>query len=361
MRVYFTSSQIQGCYAVRCLYPLIANGWDGDQTTIYPEQKTPEDKSRASNHADVAVFHRPDQPQHKEIAMLLKQAGKKIVFDNDDTYMDDGGFRFSEFMDEERLSRGMARVQNTLVDFIKISDLVTCSTEMLATEYRKLHDKVVVLPNCIDPFYFNEPLKNETNKVRIGIVGSLFATKDIELIEPIIRHYLNREDVQLVIFSLPPPDQDELNRKLYKEEYKFLDEIMKANNVQWVPFVMFSEYYDTLNELRLDISIIPRAETYFNKCKSNIKFIEMSMFEVPVIAQGFTNNDSPYEHGDDPKHMVIVKDNDKWIEAIETLVKDKDKRVELGKKAREYVLKTYNIEDHAQKWVEAYEKIYENN
>lgn len=361
MRVYFTSSSIQGCYAVRCLYPLMANGWDGDQTTIYPDHKTPENKSLASQSADIAVFHRPDQPHHKDIALLLKQAGKKIVFDNDDTYLDDGGFKFSEFMDEERLSRGMSKVQNTLTEFIKISDMVTCTTETLAKEYRKLHNNVVVLPNCIDPFYFNEPLRNENSKVRIGIVGSLFATKDIDTIEPIIRHFLNREDVELVVFSLPEKDQDELNRKLYKEEYKLIDEMLKSKNVIWQPFVMFSEYYDTLNELRLDIAIIPRALTYFNKCKSNIKFIEMSMFEIPVIAQGFPDNDSPYEYGDDPKHMIIVKDNEKWIEEIEKLVKDKDKRLEMGRQAKEYVLKTYNIEDNAQKWVEAYEKLYENN
>lgn len=360
MRVYFTSSNIQGCYFVRALLPLQANGWDGDQTSIRPEHKTPEDKAKASQHADISVFHRPDQPDHKKIAMLLKQAGKKIVFDNDDTYLDDGGFRFNEYMDKERLERGMKRVQNTLADFISISDLVTCSTEYLAEEYRKIHNNVIVLPNCVDPFYFDEPLRNENGKVRIGIVGSLMATKDIELIEPIIRHFLNRPDVEIVIFSLPPDTQDEMNRQLYKEEYAFIDEIMKADNIIWQPFVMFDEYYETLNDLRLDMAIIPRAETYFNKCKSNIKFLEMSMFEIPVIAQSFSDGTSPYEvDKEDAEHMILAKDN--FIEEMEKLIANKELRLKMGKEARKYVEEKYNIENNAHLWLKAYETLYDKN
>ena len=44
--------------------------------------------------------------------------------------------------------------------------------------------------------------------------------------------------------------------------------------------------------------LIPRGENYFNRCKSNIKFLEASMCEIPVIAQSFTTNDSPYDELD---------------------------------------------------------------
>lgn len=360
MRVYYISSSLQGCYFVRCLLPLMANGWDGDQTTIFPEMKTAEDKAQAAQYADVVVFHRPEHEDKLKIARLLKQAGKKIVYDNDDTYKDDGGFKFNEFMDEERVKRGMKRVSDQLDAFIKEADLVTCTTEYLAEEYRQINPNVVVLPNCVDPFYFPEPLKNDTDKVRIGFVGSVVATADFELVIPIIKHFLGRKDVEIVILSLPPKEHDDISRKLYKEEYETLDSFANYDNVEWQPFVMNSEYYDTLNELKLDISIIPRADTYFNRCKSNLKFLEMSMLEIPCIAQGFPDGKSPYEvNPEDAKHMVIVKDNSKWIEEIEKLIADKDKRREIGKKAREYVLKNYDINDKAHLWEEAYTKLYE--
>lgn len=355
MRVYYISSGLQGCYTVRCLLPLVENGWDGDQTSINLDAKTPEDKSKAAQAADVVVFHRPDTPEKLELARLLKQIGKKIVFDNDDTFKDDGGFKFNEYMNEERMKKGLARINENIDQFIQEADLVTCSTEFLKKEYQDLNKNVVVLPNCVDPFLFDEPLRNETNKVRIGIVGSIAVTSDLDVCKPIISHFQGRDDVTLVLFSLPPAKHDKITRELYADEYAFLDNI----DIEWKPFVDMQDYYATLNELKLDIMIIPRADTYFNRCKSNLKFLEASMLEIPVIAQGFPDNNSPYEvNPEDAKHMVIVKDNSKWIEEIENLIANKEKRIEMGKKAKEYVEETYSIEKNAHKWNEVYKSLF---
>lgn len=360
MRVYYISSGLQGCYAVRCLFPLMANGWDGDQTSISIDQKTPENKSIASQQADVVVFHRPETKDKLEIARMLKGIGKKIVFDNDDTFKDNGGYRFNEYMDKKRFEQGMETLDTHIDTFVKEADLVTCSTEFLAEEYRKIHNNVVVLPNCIDPFYFDEPLRNENGKTRIGIVGSMGVTADLDVCKPIIKHFRDREDIEIVLYSLPVHREDNITRELYSEEYKFLDTLKEYTNVIWQPFTDFQNYYDILNQLRLDIAIIPRADNYFNRCKSNLKFLEMSMLEIPCISQGFPDGQSPYERDpEDAKHQIIVKDN--WIEAIEGLAQDKEKQREMGRKAREYVEQKYNIEKNAHKWEEAYQTLFKNN
>lgn len=355
MRVYYINSGLQGCYTVRCLLPLVENGWDGDQTSINLDTKTPEDKSKAAQAADVVVFHRPDTPEKLELARLLKKIGKKIVFDNDDTFKDDGGFKFNEYMNEERMKKGLKRINENIDQFIQEADLVTCSTEFLKKEYQELNKNVVVLPNCVDPFLFDEPLRNKTDKVRIGIVGSIAVTSDLDVCKPIISHFQGRDDATLVLFSLPPAKHDKITRELYADEYVFLDNV----DIEWQPFVDMQDYYTTLNELKLDIMIIPRADTYFNRCKSNLKFLEASMLEIPVIAQGFPDNNSPYEvNPEDAKHMIIVKDNSKWIEEIENLIANKEKRIEMGKKAREYVEQTYSIENNAHKWAEVYKSLF---
>lgn len=358
MRVYYISSGLQGCYVARCLMPLTANGWDGDQTSISLDSKTPENKSLAAQNADVVVFHRPDDPRKLELAKLLKQQGKKIVFDNDDTYREDSVVKLNEFLDNELYRVRFDEKNKVINEFIKMADLVTCSTECLAEEYREISpDNVVVLPNCIDPFYFEEPLRNEGDKVRIGVVGSIGVTDDLWEFEKIIPPLLNRDDIELVFFSLGEKGINKMVDEIYDEEYKFLDKLQKANNVIWQPFVDMQDYYDTLNELRLDIMLIPRADNYFNRCKSNLKFLEASMFEIPVIAQGFKDGKSPYQvNPEDAKHMIIVDDN--WQEAIEKLVKDKELRREMGRKAREYVINNYDIEKNAHKWEEAYQSMF---
>ena len=357
MRIYFVDSGLRGCYTVRCLLPLIENGWDGDVTSlIQTTEKTPEQKKDGVINADIVVFHRPEHPDKLKLARYLKQIGKKIVFDNDDTYKDNEQVKLNKYMNKERVDRGLKAINEQIDLFIKEADLVTASTEFLAEEYRKLHDKVIVLPNCVDPFLFDEPIRNEGDKVRIGITGSVGLTSDLDILKPIIEHYQEDPRVQIVFFSLHNKnDQTKMVREIYVGEYEILESF---KNIEWHPLVPAHEYYDKLNSLALDIQIIPRVDTYFNKCKSNLKFLESSMFEIPVVAQGFKDCNSPYQGKDEP-YLLIANNTEEFITQIDKLITDKELRREMGRKAREYVEKEYSIENNAHLWEEAYQTIYE--
>ena len=98
------------------------------------------------------------------------------------------------------MKQGLKKLNDHTDEFIALADLVTCSTEFLANEYRKINPNVIVLPNYIDPFYFPEPLRNEDDVVRIGVTGSVGITSDVEVLTPIINHYKNDKRVKLVLF-----------------------------------------------------------------------------------------------------------------------------------------------------------------
>jgi hypothetical protein len=122
---------------------------------------------------------------------------------------------------------------------------------------------------------------------------------------------------------MPPQNQDKKTRELYKEEYKFWESV----NVEWQPFVNAEDYYETLNDLKLDFVIIPRADNYFNRCKSNLKFLENSMLEIPSICQAFDTGDSPYQQNPaDKDYLLLANKYDEWIEQIEKLINDKEYR-----------------------------------
>jgi glycosyltransferase involved in cell wall biosynthesis len=293
-------------------------------------------------------------PDKLKLAKYLKQLGKKIVFDNDDTYKDNEQVKLNKYMHQERVDRGLKAINGSIDAFIKEADLVTASTEFLAQEYRKLHDKVIVLPNCIDPFLFDEPLRNDGDKVRIGITGSVGVTSDLDILKPIIEHYQDDPRVQIVFFSLyGGGDQTKLVREIYVGEYEILNSF---RNIEWQPLVPAQEYYDVLNELRLDIQIIPRVDTYFNKCKSNIKFMESSMFEIPVIAQGFKDGNSPYQGKDEP-YLLIANNTNEFITQIEKLIANKELRREMGTQSSGICGEGYSIENNAYKWEDAYKTL----
>jgi glycosyltransferase involved in cell wall biosynthesis len=353
MKVYYIDSGLEGCYLVRCLLPLQENGWDGDRTSLLPEPpKTPYDRARGVEAADVVVFHRPQDKPRMELIKKLQAEGKKVVVDNDDTLKHDGNFRFNEQFNRERIARGMKNLNETMDEFIA---QVTTSTEFLAAEYRKLNPNVIVLPNCIDPFLYDEPLKDESDVLRIGITGSIAVTADIDVVEPIVRHFQGNKRIKFVLFSLPPAGQDTSMREMYQEEYKFWEEV----DVEWQPFVPTDQYFETLNSLRLDLMIMPRADNYFNRCKSNIKFLEASMLKIPCIGQAFDDGLSPYQvDAGDAFHMALAGSPEAFIETIVLMQYRPELRKRMGERAYKYVGEKYDIATKGHLWKEAYETLF---
>lgn len=127
-------------------------------------------------------------------------------------------------------------------------------------------------------------------------------------------------------------------------------------NVEWHPVVHVTEYMMTVANLALDVAIIPRKDHYFNYCKSNLKFLDMSLLRIPVIAQGFPNGLSPYQGIDEP-YMTVVTDNSTWYNTI-VEVKEKHSNYKLlANKAHDYVLENYNIIHYAATWQKTIEDL----
>ena len=350
-KVYFVGGHYLGCYYVRCFLPLLYNGWMGNYAGLEPDLKPIAQQLSEMRNSDIIVFHRADTIEHHKVAIELKRLGKKIVFDNDDTFNLDKTHAFYN-LDDKGFKKNV-KMKNLLINnFIKNCDLVTTSTEFLAEEYRKISKNVVVLPNCVNPEDWDEPLRNEDERVRVGIVGSTAYYHDFDIIKKEIRALYNDKRIKLVLFGLHSPKtrkENPLVSKVHLKEYGFWDDMPDIEHVSWCEMV---DYFTILNELKLDMMLIPRRESYFNKAKSNVKFLEAAMCEIPVITNYFKG--SPYEHDIDGTNGLMIKKD--WIGAVETLM-DKDVRRQMGANARAYVLANYNIKDKAHLWADAYETI----
>jgi glycosyltransferase involved in cell wall biosynthesis len=336
MKTFYVINRYDGCYYVRCLLPQRHNGWNGSLNTLYDSIDRLREAKECIN-SDVVVFHRPDSDERIEAMKILKQMGKLVVFDNDDTYKVDDKM--------ERIGVNFNQTAKKLDEAMEVADLITCSTEFLAKEYREKHKNVVVLPNCVDEFYWSEPLKNNSDKIRVGIVGSTTFNDDFLPAQELLK-YLSKDDrFQLVMFGVPPRvKMNNEQRKHFKKDLHFWEQM----NVEWCPFVPMFDYFDTLNELRLDVMIIPRRDNYFNRCKSNIKWLEASMLEIPVIAQDF--EDSPYRSIQHGKTGYLTSD---WN--VKDLLLNRKELRKIGNNAKKYVLNNYNISKKANLWIDAYQ------
>lgn len=353
--VFTINSGYDGCNYVRIYLPTIHNGFKTDKPSRSEDRVSIQNIKQELLNADVVVFHRAEEQEYHNLARMLKLAGKKIVMDNDDTFKLEDSHPLTQFNPDGTAQDNLQRRSDNIDEFMRMCDLVTTTTKTLAEEYKKQNANVAILPNYVDPDDWDEPLRNEGSKVRIGLVGSAAMEYDYLHLKDIIRELSERDDVEIVMFGLGDKKHRKKNpnvTKVFHDEYKFWDSI-KMEHFPWVKNYLYQE---TLNEMRLDIMLIPRKDNYFNRCKSNVKFLEAAMCEIPVIAQSF--EDGPYEEIINGETGVLIKDNNDWRDAIEMLIKDKDLRRKIGKNAREYVLKNYDIKDHYQEWSEAYNKLF---
>ncbi len=344
MKVYNVWSRYGGCGYVRQYIAGRVNGYDGDYIELGVERSAKE-RGLGALKADIVVFHRPDDPQKHKAAELLKSIGKKIVFDNDDTILIDDRDNISKFM----------QYQDDLMGKMPMYDLVTCSTEFLKKEYEKYNDNVAILPNCIMPDDYPDSIQKHTSsKIRIGLVGSVLYQDDREVLQPILEKISNNKDIQLVIFGMSKEKLTDKLENFYKSDLLFWREL---KNLEWVSSVPIKYYIKTLHSLNLDFMIAPRKDNYFNRCKSNLKYLEASMLRIPFIGQSFSDGNSPYDKDLNGENGILCNTLNEWESAINALCNDKEKRLKIGNNAYDYVLKNYNIYDKAILWNNVYKQL----
>jgi len=345
-KIYFIPGDYDGCFYYRTYLPCVYGNMGFPKSRIFSDLDK-ELMFLEAMEADIIVMQRPNDIRRYEIAKLLKIKGKKIIFENDDTYLPDKGVPLSMLANDKQ--REIAKKMNeSLYKTIKISDGVIASTEFLADEYRKLNKNVVVLKNCIDPLDSITKKENKTGKFRVGFIGSVSSNDDYTHIKDDIKKLDNRGDITIVVFGVK---QYKTNNVCigYKDDHDFWSSL---KNVEWQSFVPITDYYNTIANLALDLVIIPRKDSYFNRCKSNLKFLEASLLKIPVLAQGFKDGKSPYQSD---KYLTIEYDD--WYNRIVEIKENYHKYAKQAESAYNYVIKNYNINDYAEKWKSTIEKL----
>lgn len=345
MKILFANGQYPFCYYYRGFLPAVYSNNLAVKDFVAKNGKYSSEKIiEQAKEADVIVFQRPTDENIVELASLLKKQGKKVIFENDDTY---SGIPL-ERLDNQKQVELAKKMAKNLENVLRIADGAIASTEILANEYRKVNPNTVVLKNCIDPLDEFICKKNTTGKFRVGFIGSVTSNDDYIHIKEQIRKLDERGDITLVVMGVKRADGSYL--PTMQEDADFWGSL---KNVEWHTYVHVTEYMMALSRLALDLAIIPRKNHYFNWCKSNLKFLEMSLLKIPVLAQGFEF--SPYN--EDKDYLTLVEDDSTWYDMVIQIKDNHEKYVSLAQKAHDYVLENYNIKLYAQEWVRQIEKL----
>lgn len=267
----------------------------------------------------------PDAVLFDVMTFVQQKYGTKFVLDTDDDvfHIPSDNSIWS--------SAGFDGVQD-LKYIVKEAPYVVTSSENLKAEFDRQRDgkPTYLLPNYIGSD-FKHPKFINKDKIVISFFGSITHRKDltdtgfVEALGQIMHKYKNVyvETVGCNISTYLPKQRYSHNPG--KPGQAYIDEVWPSINC--------------------DIAVAPLRDNQFNRCRSNIKWLEASMIPAAFVASNIPPYKGSVESG--KTGLLVNNDSESWFEALEALVTDKTLRQNLAKAANKEVIKNWTIEN---KW-----------
>lgn len=224
---------------------------------------------------------------------------------------------------------------NSLLDYIE---------EMINFKYMESEVEYVSLPNLLSDSIIDDIKKienNEKGKIKIGIISNGSHYGDMNAFKKVLIEINNKykNKVEIIIFGWN--GKNGISNALQGVSFTF----EKPVNI--------FDYFRKLNNLKLDMALIPIADIPFNTAgKSPHKYLEYSAFAIPVIAKDLL----PYnEVIIDSETGLLAKEKKNWIELIDMLINDEEKRIAIGETARADVWENYSFtKKNLELWTETF-------
>lgn len=300
----------------------------------------------------IFVFHRTMQtPAISKLIEKIKQQKGEIIFDTDDLVFDvkyiqqTDHYKNMSFFEKKQYTKGIG--EDILKDpYVKVC---TTSTQFIAKKLKEYQKKVFVTTNKLSQDWLDladilledkstprtvlEGAKEVSEdgprpSVRIGYFsGTIGHNKDFATIADALIEILEKYS-QVEIFLVGPLV---LEKKFDKYEQRFVRSA----------YVSREKHFK--NIFSCDIILAPlEMGDDFSEGKSELKFSEAGLLEVPTVAvrnQTFSGAISDGENG------FLADYKEEWVEKLARLITEKDLRIAMGKKAREKTLQDYTTKN----------------
>lgn len=282
--------------------------------------------------ADVIVIQRALHEYFLQWIPAMQAQGKKIIYDLDDTLWD---IPSSNLAHRHYPPRELRKVDAV----IKLVDCITTSTVPLGDFMHKRFNKpTFIVPNKLwmSELGFDGD-KKKNDKIKIGWAGSYTHAGDFD-------NYLVR------VMNDLPFDKVEFYTMGYTPQF------FKQKSIS-IPWVETGNFHKTFCEQNWDIGIMVAADNMFNKCKSNLKFLEYGAIKCAAVGHDIYPYVNTIEHGVDG--FLVKNQKTDWAEYIYKLIDDESLRLTIADNAYQKVKTHWTYEGDAENIENKYLEIFD--
>lgn len=278
----------------------------------------------------MVIFQRVKMsPAFTKLRDALKTLGKWLVYEIDDDLL--------HLPPESRFAQGApVDYAHRIRDAMTACDAVQCSTHNLRQVLSQTHAEVTVLENQLEQA---PPLQEKPRGERPLVIGYA-AGEDHWLDWLTIRREFNKTVAVL--------ERHGLVLQVWILGDRAIFDSVETANKQFFPLAPHKEYLRILSQV--DIAIIPLADNQFNRCKSDVKFLESASAGCAVIA-----SEVAYSRCIDHQRTgMLFASSAQFSSLLENLAVNPEKIRSLAQNAHRYVASQRLIRQHIHKWEAIY-------
>jgi GT2 family glycosyltransferase len=201
------------------------------------------------------------------------------------------------------------------------------TTETLKEKLEPYASEIQVVPTGLNAAVWPKPkVGNRSGRICIGFCGTPTHTAELASIEPALAR-IAQEYGSSVSFVFMGCATESLSR---------------LPGFRFIPFAnSYADYTRKLQQTTLDIALVPLIDNPFNRCKSNIKWLEYSACGIAGIYADLPPYNASIEHG--RTGLLAGQEPEQWYEAIRLLIEHDDLRRGIAGNARMKVLNNYSL------------------
>lgn len=291
------------------------------------------DKAFYGNIKSVRLQRQANDAQldfYRVLRAMADERGFRLIYEIDDVVMSEDIPDYNRY----KFAFDDKKIRNNVIEMMKMSDEISVTNNFMRDYYiDKCGNKnVSVIPNYPPKFwldrYYDEDLISRNydrhvkkrKKPRILYAGSgahfdvdnkVNQLDDFAHVRSVVRKTSNKFQ-WVFIGAYPPP----------------LHDLVQTGKIEFHPWVSLYDLPKLIHSLKINCMVAPLIDNNFNRCKSDIKFVEACAYGIPAVCQDMIT----YQNA-----MHKFTTGDDMIDQINTIVKDKPQYMTVCRKMRQHI------------------------
>ena len=286
--------------------------------------------------ADILIIHHVCDPDLLPLLAERRKRGRTNVFEIWDNIDDIQPWNLTYQFWKNRENRAL------MYKLISVCDALQANNQGLLDRFGHLNDQQAIFPNNMSTI----PLKVEKRRhegLTIGWGGSHGHLEDLQWIVPtLVSWFKDHRDTKIAIMGS-------------EDIFNLFADIPVGQKIYRKPGSI-SKYYNFLDTI--DIGLAPLQDTPYNRCRSDVKFVEYAAHGVVPVLQDL----APYQKAGVPAETrYLFKNPEQLVGLLNELVAKSALRQTVTEKALGHIKRHRLEEQHAARRLEFYVHLFKGN